>query len=98
MKTLPIMLLICATLLVACGNKSDQSVDRFIDGKSLANLTKTPGIWVDGDGCEHWAIDDGIEGYQMNRLDRYGKPICGRLQPFTLYGPDEAGSPVPDPI
>ena len=34
----------------------------------------------------------------MNRLDRYGKPVCGLLPPFTLYGPDGAGSPVADPI
>ena len=55
MKTLPLILLAGATLLSACDNKTDQTVDRFIDSKSLQNLTKTPGIWVDGDGCEHWA-------------------------------------------
>ncbi|HHL20628.1 MAG TPA: OmpA family protein, partial [Aliiroseovarius sp.] len=22
-----------------------------------------PGIWVDPDGCEHWVMDDGAEGY-----------------------------------
>lgn len=95
MKSLPLLVLAGATLLSACGSKTDQSVDRFIDSKSLAHLTKAPGIWVDGDGCEHWAIDDGTEGYQMNRLDKYGKPVCGRLQPFTLHG---AGSRVRDPI
>ena len=98
MKLLPILLIGAAGLTAACDNKVNQTVDRGFDTKNLQNLTKTPGIWVDGDGCEHWAIDDGIEGYQMNRLDRYGKPVCGHLQPFTLYGPDGAGSPVPDPI
>ncbi|SPJ24419.1 hypothetical protein [Palleronia abyssalis] len=98
MKNIPVLLLAGATLVAGCATKTDQTVDRFVDSKSLQNLTKTPGIWVDGDGCEHWAIDDGIEGYQMNRLDRYGKPVCGLLPPFTLYGPDGAGSPVADPI
>lgn len=99
MKALPLLL---AGAMLASGcvidNKEDQTVDRFIDAKSLENLTRTPGIWVDGDGCEHWAIDDGIEGYQTNRLDRDGKPICGLLEPFTIHGPDRVGSRVPDPI
>lgn len=95
MKTLSLILVFGAMALSGCGNKVDQTVDRFVDVKNLESLTRTPGIWVDGDGCEHWSIDDGIEGYQMNRLDRYGKPVCGRLQPFTLHG---AGSQVEDPV
>jgi hypothetical protein len=84
--------------LAGCGQKTNQTVDRGFDTKSLKNLTRTPGIWVDGDGCEHWAIDDGVEGYQSNRLDRNGKPICGLLPPFTINGPDRVSSPVPDAI
>ncbi|MBJ3762352.1 hypothetical protein ILP92_06305 [Maribius pontilimi] len=98
MKKLPLLLIGAALAVAACGNKGDQTIDRGFDSKNLRNLTKTPGIWVDGDGCEHWAIDDGIEGYQTNRLDRDGKPICGLLPPFTLNGPDRVGSRVPDPI
>ena len=93
-----LLLSVAAAFLAGCGNKVDQSVDRGFDTKSLANLTRTPGIWVDGDGCEHWAIDDGVEGYQDNRLDRNGKPICGLLPPFTISCHDRASSPVPDPI
>lgn len=22
-----------------------------------------PDVWVDPDGCEHWVMDDGVEGY-----------------------------------
>ena len=97
MKKTPLLIVASELVLSAC-TKTDQTRDRFVDSKNLQNLTKTPGIWVDGDGCEHWAIDDGIEGYQMNRLDRYGKPVCGLLPPFTLHGPDGAGSPIADPI
>ena len=33
-------------------------------------------IWVDPDGCQHWYIDDGIEGYMSPRLNRDGTPRC----------------------
>lgn len=33
-------------------------------------------IWVDPDGCEHWVMDDGLEGYMSQHLDRAGKPVC----------------------
>lgn len=33
-------------------------------------------IWVDPDGCEHWVMDDGLEGYMSAHLDRDGKPVC----------------------
>lgn len=36
-----------------------------------------PGIWVDPDGCQHWVMDDGIEGYMAPRLRRDGMPVCG---------------------
>lgn len=34
------------------------------------------GIWVDGNGCEHWIIDDGIEGYMSTRWGPDGLPYC----------------------
>ena len=33
-------------------------------------------IWVDPDGCEHWVMDDGLEGFMSQHLDRTGKPVC----------------------
>lgn len=39
-------------------------------------------IWVDPDGCQHWVIDTGIEGFMSQRLDRAGNPVCH--QPLTL--------------
>lgn len=35
-----------------------------------------PTIWVDPDGCEHWVMDDGWEGYMTLKVDRNGKPTC----------------------
>lgn len=37
-----------------------------------------PSIWVDPDGCEHWVMDDGAEGYMTPHITRDGKPICRR--------------------
>lgn len=45
-----------------------------------------PGTWIDPDGCEHWVMDDGIEGYMAPKLTRDGYPICngGSPQPGQL--------------
>mgnify|MGYP001816818159 CR=1 FL=1 len=47
--------------------------------KSQAGLDKgqyIPNIWVDPDGCEHWVMDDGIEGYMTPHVTRNGLPVC----------------------
>ena len=38
----------------------------------------TPTIWVDPDGCEHWVMDDGAEGYMTPHTSRQGIPVCRR--------------------
>ncbi|MEQ9694712.1 OmpA family protein [Shimia sp. SDUM112013] len=37
-----------------------------------------PTIWVDPDGCEHWVMDDGAEGYMSPHVNRQGIPVCRR--------------------
>ncbi|MCV2882195.1 OmpA family protein [Actibacterium sp. XHP0104] len=37
-----------------------------------------PGVWVDPDGCEHWVLDDGWEGYMTPHVSRDGIPVCRR--------------------
>ena len=37
-----------------------------------------PTIWVDPDGCEHWVMDDGFEGYMTPHVNRQGIPVCRR--------------------
>ncbi len=78
-------LLASATFLFAgCAeigpNKAND--DGIIDSKELTQLRA--GIWVDPNGCDHWIIDDGVEGYLSARLDRRtGKPVCSGIAPPT---------------
>jgi len=89
-----------ALAVTACGDVSDKTRDQnFFDGGNgdLAGLTA--GIWVDPQGCEHWIIDDGVEGYLDLRLTPDGKPICNSELPRnTATGPFKAGSTFSDAI
>ncbi|KCV81960.1 hypothetical protein ATO10_08943 [Actibacterium atlanticum] len=88
-----------ALLLAGCidAPKRDKTRDYGIDRKDLSQLRA--GIWVDPQGCDHWIIDDGAEGYLSARLDKYGKPVCsGIAPPETAVGPYKSGSAIEDPI
>ena len=80
-------LIAAVSLLAACEdvqmrqNGPDKSIDRGLDRKHLSQLEA--GIWVDPNGCHHWIIDDGVEGYLSARLDRNGKPVCTDIAPPT---------------
>ena len=40
----------------------------------------TPTVWIDPDGCEHWVMDDGLEGYMSPHRTRDGRPVCHRSE------------------
>jgi len=81
--------------LSACAVGPDKTRDRGIDAKPLSDLQA--GIWVDPNGCDHWIIDDGVEGYMSPRLDKYGKPVCsGVAPPNTASGDFKKGSGFAD--
>ncbi|WP_339641123.1 hypothetical protein [Jannaschia helgolandensis] len=88
--------------LSACesDNTGDKTIDRGLIGRSsLQDLS--PGIWVDPRGCEHWLIDDGVEGYLSARYDpRTGRQVCGRntAPPEYVTGPFRGGQDVSDGI
>lgn len=48
-----------------------------------------PGIWVDPDGCEHWVMDDGVEGYMTPHVTRDGIPVCKRGNPCAVMNSDQ---------
>ena len=100
------MLTACAFGLSACGDiesgvvrgfSSDKTQDRGFGSKHLSQLQA--GIWVDPNGCDHWLIDDGIEGYLSQRLDKYGKPVCsGIAPPNTVVGSYQGNATIGDPL
>ncbi len=76
---------------------ADKTRDRGTDKKHLSQLKA--GIWVDPNGCDHWIIDDGVEGYLSQRLDKYGKPVCSGAAPAGVAtGPFKKGTGIADPL
>ncbi len=75
---------VAAAILAGCTPIGpDKSLDRgLFDQDDLS--TMHAGIWVDPNGCDHWIIDDGVEGYLSARLDKYGKPVCSGTAPPTV--------------
>ena len=48
-----------------------QAQDDAIEAERYA-----PTVWIDPDGCEHWVMDDGAEGFMSPHLTRDGRPVC----------------------
>ena len=75
------------------GDRGDKTTDvGVVDRSPLTNMTA--GIWVDPNGCEHWIIDDGVEGYLSARLDPVtGLPVCSSEGDATYaYGNFKIGA------
>ncbi len=104
MKTVKLAMLIPAVgFIAACEGLGhspvgdDKTLDRGFGSKHLSQLQA--GIWVDPNGCDHWIIDDGVEGYLSQRLDKYGKPVCSGVAPPTIATGDfKGGSDIPDSL
>ncbi|MFK7743818.1 MAG: hypothetical protein AB8B47_02085 [Roseobacter sp.] len=95
MKIIQTALIASIAVLAGCAEiGSNKAFDDGIDSKELTNLRA--GIWVDPNGCDHWIIDDGVEGYLSARLDRVtGKPVCSGIAPPTqTVGEFKGGSTV----
>jgi hypothetical protein len=82
--------MLAVTLAVSgCMVGPDKSRDTGLDRKHLSQLVA--GIWVDPNGCDHWIIDDGLEGYLSPRLQPDGAPVCSNVAPpGTAVGPFKA--------
>ncbi len=48
-----------------------------------------PTIWVDPDGCEHWVMDDGFEGFMTPHVTRDGRPVCRRGNTCAVMNSDQ---------
>jgi hypothetical protein len=63
---------------------ADTRFDHGLDRKPLGELQAQ--IWTDPEGCDHWIIDDGLEGYMSPRVSPDGTPICrAGAKPETIY-------------
>ncbi len=79
--------------------KVDTDKTRDYGFRSHDLSTMTAGIWIDPNGCDHWIIDDGIEGYLSQRLDKYGKPVCSAAgAPSTAVGPYHQSETISDTL
>ncbi|WP_300059437.1 OmpA family protein [uncultured Roseobacter sp.] len=65
---------------VAAQSDSQQGLDR---GQYV------PSIWVDPDGCEHWVMDDGAEGFMTPHVTRQGIPVCREATVCALVRSDQ---------
>lgn len=54
-----------------------QQVERYV-----------PGVWIDPDGCEHWVMDDGAEGFMSPHLRRDGTPVCHKVSRCAIVPTD----------
>ncbi len=76
---------------VFAGAATAQQGQRTVTGERYI-----PTIWVDPDGCEHWVMDDGAEGYMSPHVNRQGIPVCreanlcGTVNTDTLFATDSA--------
>ena len=59
--------------LVSVAQPASAQTQRTVLGQEYV-----PTIWVDPDGCEHWVMDDGAEGYMTPHVNRQGIPVCRR--------------------
>lgn len=64
--------------------------------EGIAAERYVPSIWIDPDGCEHWVMDDGAEGFMSPHLTREGRPVChernlcGEIESDQLFRPGSA--------
>jgi outer membrane protein OmpA-like peptidoglycan-associated protein len=48
-----------------------------------------PTIWIDPDGCEHWVMDDGAEGFMDAVRNRDGSAVCHRSEICGVMNTDQ---------
>lgn len=77
-------------------NFKTATLGAFVGGLLAASLSApvqaeryVPGIWTDPDGCEHWVMDDGVEGFMTPNVTPDGKPVCKRGNTCLIAGSDQ---------
>jgi outer membrane protein OmpA-like peptidoglycan-associated protein len=77
-------------------NLKTAALSAFVGGLVSVSLSApvqaesyVPGIWTDPDGCEHWVMDDGLEGFMTPNVTPNGKPVCKRGNTCLIAGSDQ---------
>ena len=73
-----------AALTLAGTAAQAQVISGTVNGERYA-----PTIWIDPDGCEHWVMDDGVEGYMDLKRNRQGLPTCHPVQACAVMNSDQ---------
>jgi len=70
--------------LTLAGTQAAQAQNRTVNGERYV-----PTIWIDPDGCEHWVMDDGAEGYMSPHTNRQGIPVCHPVNVCGVMNSDQ---------
>lgn len=85
-------LLKCIATAIAAGLIASTAIagnDNSIVKQTDLRERYVPGIWIDPDGCEHWVMDDGVEGYMTPHVTRDGIPVCRRGNTCAVINSDQ---------
>lgn len=74
---------------IAQSERFDSVTVELPDGRVIKGEEYIPTIWIDPDGCEHWVMDDGVEGYMDLRRTRKGMPICHEVNTCGVVKTDQ---------
>lgn len=82
---------LAAVALGVVMSASAVQAQQVTDGKKrvIKGERYVPTIWIDPDGCEHWVMDDGVEGYMDLRRTRKGMPICHDVNVCGVVNTDQ---------
>ncbi len=72
---------VAAALSLSANAVSAQVSERYV-----------PSVWVDPDGCEHWVMDDGAEGFMSLKLGENGLPVCHNTNACLVASADRTFS------
>lgn len=87
-KAFRTMFAISTAALVALGSAAPVHAQKNGDGQVIGEAY-VPTIWTDPDGCEHWVMDDGWEGYMTPNVNRQGIPVCRRGNTCAVMNSDQ---------
>ncbi len=78
-----------AALVVLGVTLSAESAVAQSEQRTVVGERYIPTIWIDPDGCEHWVMDDGAEGYMSPHVRRDGTPVCRKLNLCGVLNTDQ---------